>query len=139
VPMTNLLNRSESTHRRVAEVGEGQVTVGASAASLPNSSGANARTVVVRAFPDDLWQPTYGNRQFGHCVAIGHFDDQSHVILTGGDISANQSSAEFRDQSLGGLVSLRSVFGRVAAWSVQFRKHINVGIELLPRPNCNRR
>jgi hypothetical protein len=31
-----------------------QVIVGASAASFPNSSGANARTVVVRAFPDDV-------------------------------------------------------------------------------------
>ena len=37
-----------------AEVGEDQVIVGASAASFPNSSGANARTVVVRAFPDDV-------------------------------------------------------------------------------------
>ncbi len=36
------------------KVGEGQVIVGASAASFPNSSGVNARTVVVRAFPDDV-------------------------------------------------------------------------------------
>ena len=32
----------------------GQVIVGASAASFPNSSGANARTVVVRALPDEV-------------------------------------------------------------------------------------
>ena len=34
--------------------GVGYVIAGASAASFPNSSGANARTVVVRAFPDDV-------------------------------------------------------------------------------------
>ena len=34
--------------------GEDYVIAGASAASFPNSSGANARTVVVRAFPDDV-------------------------------------------------------------------------------------
>jgi hypothetical protein len=33
---------------------EGYVIAGASAANLPNSSGVNARTVVVRAFPDDV-------------------------------------------------------------------------------------
>jgi hypothetical protein len=32
----------------------GYVIAGASAASFPNSSGGNARTVVVRAFPDDV-------------------------------------------------------------------------------------
>jgi hypothetical protein len=54
-PITNVLNRSGPTHPRGgAELGEDQVIVGASAASFPNSSGANARTVVVRAFPDDV-------------------------------------------------------------------------------------
>ena len=38
----------------VPKVGEGQVIVSASAASFPNSSGVNARTVVVRALPDDV-------------------------------------------------------------------------------------
>jgi hypothetical protein len=37
-----------------AKVAEGYVIEGASAASFPNSSGANALTVVVRAFPDDV-------------------------------------------------------------------------------------
>ena len=54
--LTNFLNRSGGlpTHRGGAEVAEGHVIVGASATSFPNSSGANARTVVVRAFPDDV-------------------------------------------------------------------------------------
>ena len=34
--------------------GDDYIIVGASAASFPNSSGVNARTVVVRAFPDDV-------------------------------------------------------------------------------------
>ena len=54
-PITNVLtDQGLLTHRGGAEVGEDQVIVGASAASFPNSSGANARTVVVRAFPDDV-------------------------------------------------------------------------------------
>jgi hypothetical protein len=50
--LTSSTGQGLPTHHGGAEVGEGHVIVGASAASFPNSSGANARTVVVRAFPD---------------------------------------------------------------------------------------
>ena len=55
--LTNFLNRSGGlhTHRGGGQVAaEGHVIVGASAAIFPNSSGANARTVVVRALPDEV-------------------------------------------------------------------------------------
>ena len=69
--------------------------MGASAASLPNSSGVNARTVVVRAFPDDVIATA-------NCVivAVRHFDHQSHIILTSGDIRTNKSPAQSGHQPL---------------------------------------
>src|ERR1700751_4856394 len=75
--------------------GDGYVTVGASAASFPNSSGVNARTVVVRAFPDDVM----ATANLVIASPLGISTTRTTSYLTGGDIATNQSSAEFGDQS----------------------------------------
>ena len=64
--------RSGSTYPSGAKVGKGHVIAGASEASFPNSSGANARTVVVRALPDDVMATDRGRTRYravGSCLS----------------------------------------------------------------------
>src|SRR5215472_14780566 len=75
-----------------------------------------------RQFPELLWSECpdrrrarvarrrYRNRQLSHRVAVRHFDRESEIVLSGRHIPADKPTAQFRNESLAGFVSLRSFF-----------------------------
>src|SRR5229473_1068458 len=101
---------------------------GASAASFPNSSGGMARTVVVRALPDDVSETA--NLVMASPFGISTVRTTSYWPVVTYALTSRPPNLAMRAL----LASYR--FGASltprAPWSVQLRKHMNVGMEHLP-------